>query len=111
MSHVLVDAVNRRAQRAELHDFARDAGEESAVGRAAGRRQRRRDAGDRRHRGAEDVDQPAARREERRARQRPFQLVVEAVRVEHWCTRAFNCSAVDSVEKRKLNMHVERRRE
>ena len=57
-----------------------DVGDEAAVGRAAGARELRRDArSPSRMASRRDVDEPAARRQERLARSGPGEVVVEAV--------------------------------
>ena len=76
---MLVDLVDARVRRAELDHLRADAGDEAAVGRAAGGRQLGRDAGLGADRVRQRVGQRAARRQERLARQRPVERGVEAM--------------------------------
>ena len=78
-AHAFVELVDRRVHRPQLDQLGADVGDEPAVGRAADARQLGRDARDVADRRRRDVDERAARRQERASPAGPREVVVDAV--------------------------------
>ena len=75
--------MDRGGHRPELDHFRAELGDEAAVGCAARGADVGRRTSDFADRGAQGLDQLAARREIRRAGERPFEFVIEPVTIEH----------------------------
>ena len=101
-----------RVDRTELDDLRGRCGNEAAIGRAAGAGEFGLDAGQPRESPRRDVDQPAARRQERMAMAGPGQVVVEAVTAQDGVEAAFaSDSRVLAGRIAKIEQQLQRARE